>query len=94
MKTLTDRRAFLTKLGIGIPASVLASEAEASVAPIPDVPSALPMSPQEAFTIYVSEALNYLPSYYDCSPSSNLRHLIEAQGAALAMVFAHLQSRK
>lgn len=94
IKSLTDRRDFLTRLGIGIPASVIGSEAHAAASNAPDIPSAVALSPQEVFTIYVSEALNCLPPYWSRDANSNMRQLIEAQGAALALVLAHLQQRK
>ena len=85
--SMQDRRDFLKAAGVALPASVVAAGAT--------LPSRRPtqprLTPEEVFTLYVSETLKALPFGYTRAPDSVVRALIEAQGAGLAMVLMHLQ---
>ena len=82
--TLADRRSLLKSLGIAVPASLLTAT----------VPKNSPVTPEEVFTLYVSESVRLLPHIMGEAAGdrdSVLRQLIEVQGAALALVLVRLQ---
>jgi hypothetical protein len=101
---MSDRRAFLKSLGVVVPAFPMAARATHSVldyaprqtggATDSAVSAAGFCSPEDVFEIYVAEALRILQERgVSTIPDGLVRMTIEAQGAALAMVLAHLQNR-
>ena len=85
---MSSRRDFLKRVGIATPAALVA---------IPASPASAgghqPVNAAEVFETYVSECLWALPEHFATHEGSNIRAMVKAQGHALAMVLALLQSR-
>jgi hypothetical protein len=103
MKNIGDRRAFLHALGISVPIYGMLSAGDATpigkdlpgpARPAPRDPRDPIIRPDEVFLIYVSEALSHLPEWVAKDAHSNVRMLIEAQGAGLAAVIMEMERRQ
>lgn len=95
--TIENRREFLKQCGITVPAVIASARAEGlSDYAGPATAPPLAMSPEEVFTVFVSEALFHVGQRVpgiSVTRDSLTRAIFEAQGAALALVLAELQKR-
>jgi hypothetical protein len=94
--TIEHRRAFLQRCGVTVPAIIASARAEgmSDYAGPAGEPAPLAMTPDEVFTIFVSEALAQIERRgLSIVRDSLVRSIFEAQGAALALVLAEIQKR-
>lgn len=86
---LEDRRAFLRKLGLSVPAAVIAAgvttiPVEASESKPPEM-----LTAEDVYTIYVTEMATALPAHMREAmliPGGVMRSLIEAQAYAMTVL--------